>query len=151
MAEDTIEGGAANARQEAIIDNLPPLEALAGVEREVMEYDVVVVGGGPAGLSAAIRLKQRAEKDGREITGSHALLAVGSIPQTAELGLAEVGVDLTPSGHIVVDRVSRTSVRGVYAAGDCTGVLPLASVAAMQGRIAMSQRIPAHKLNSIFV
>ena len=51
-------------------------------------------------------------EDGREITGSHALLAVGSIPQTADLGLAEVGVDLTPSGHIVVDRVSRTSVRG---------------------------------------
>jgi pyruvate/2-oxoglutarate dehydrogenase complex dihydrolipoamide dehydrogenase (E3) component len=36
-----------------------------------------------------------------------------------------------------VDRVARTSGRGVYAAGDCTGVLPLASVAAMQGRIAM--------------
>ena len=80
-------------------------------------------------------------EDGREITGSHALLAVGSIPQTADLGLAAVGVDLTPSGHIVVDRVSRTSVRGVYAAGDCTGVLPLASVAAMQGRIAMSHAL----------
>jgi len=80
-------------------------------------------------------------EDGREITGSHALLAVGSIPQTADLGLAEVGVDVTPSGHIVVDRVSRTSVRGVYAAGDCTGVLPLASVAAMQGRIAMSHAL----------
>jgi dihydrolipoamide dehydrogenase len=37
----------------------------------------------------------------------------------------------------VVDRVSRTSAPGVYAAGDCTGVLALASVAAMQGRIAM--------------
>jgi pyruvate/2-oxoglutarate dehydrogenase complex dihydrolipoamide dehydrogenase (E3) component len=36
-----------------------------------------------------------------------------------------------------VDRVSRTSAQGVYAAGDCTGVLMLASVAAMQGRIAM--------------
>ena len=36
-----------------------------------------------------------------------------------------------------MDRVSRTNVPGVYAAGDCTGVLALASVAAMQGRIAM--------------
>ncbi|MEP6799218.1 MAG: NAD(P)H-quinone dehydrogenase [Lapillicoccus sp.] len=75
--------------------------------------------------------------DGRVVEGSHALLAVGSLPQTAGLGLEEAGIELTPSGHIEVDSVSRTSVRGVYAAGDCTGVLPLASVAAMQGRIAM--------------
>src|SRR5438067_13884558 len=40
-------------------------------------------------------------------------------------------------GYIRVDGVSRTSVPAVYAAGDCTGVLLLASVAAMQGRIAM--------------
>jgi dihydrolipoamide dehydrogenase len=46
-------------------------------------------------------------------------------------------VAVTPTGHVRVDRVSRTTVRSVYAAGDCTGVLPLASVAAMQGRIAM--------------
>ena len=80
-------------------------------------------------------------QDGREVTGSHALLAVGSIPQTQGMGLTEVGVALTDSGHVRVDRVSRTSVRGVYAAGDCTGVLPLASVAAMQGRIAMSHAL----------
>ncbi len=36
-----------------------------------------------------------------------------------------------------MDRVSRTTARGVYAAGDCTGVHMLASVAAMQGRTAM--------------
>ncbi len=75
--------------------------------------------------------------DGRTVEGSHCLLAVGSVPSTAGLGLASAGVELTPSGHVAVDRVSRTSARGVYAAGDCTGVLPLASVAAMQGRIAM--------------
>jgi len=80
-------------------------------------------------------------EDGREVTGSHALLAVGSIPTTQDLGLTEAGVVLTDSGHVRVDRVSRTSVRGVYAAGDCTGVLPLASVAAMQGRIAMSHAL----------
>ena len=80
-------------------------------------------------------------EDGREVTGSHVLLAVGSIPQTQDMGLAEAGVVLTDSGHILVDRVSRTSMRGVYAAGDCTGVLPLASVAAMQGRIAMSHAL----------
>ena len=40
-------------------------------------------------------------------------------------------------GFVPVDKVSRTSAPGVYAAGDCTGVLMLASVAAMQGRIAM--------------
>jgi NAD(P)H dehydrogenase (quinone) len=75
--------------------------------------------------------------DGRVVAGSHALMAVGSVPRTADIGLTDVGVRLDAGGHIVVDKVSRTSVPGVYAAGDCTGVLPLASVAAMQGRIAM--------------
>jgi Pyruvate/2-oxoglutarate dehydrogenase complex, dihydrolipoamide dehydrogenase (E3) component, and related enzymes len=76
-------------------------------------------------------------EDGRTVEGSHALLAVGSIPATRGIGLEQLGVELTESGHLQVDRVSRTSVPGIYAAGDCTGVLPLASVAAMQGRIAM--------------
>ncbi len=75
--------------------------------------------------------------DGRTVTGSHCLLALGSIPKTSDLGLDEAGVAVDDGGFIRVDRVSRTSARGVYAAGDCTGVLMLASVAAMQGRIAM--------------
>lgn len=75
--------------------------------------------------------------DGNEVHGSHALLAIGSLPNTETLGAAEAGVDLDDRGFIRVDRVSRTSATGVYAAGDCTGVFMLASVAAMQGRIAM--------------
>ncbi len=91
--------------------------------------------------AAAVRVQGRAVAvtctDGRVVEGSHCLLAVGSLPQTDELGLAEAGVALDERGCIKVDRVSRTNVAGVYAAGDCTGVLMLASVAAMQGRIAM--------------
>jgi len=75
--------------------------------------------------------------DGRTVEGSHCLMAVGSIPNTAGIGLEESGVALNDRGQVLVDRVSRTSARGVYAAGDCTGVLQLASVAAMQGRTAM--------------
>jgi pyruvate/2-oxoglutarate dehydrogenase complex dihydrolipoamide dehydrogenase (E3) component len=75
--------------------------------------------------------------DGSTLTGSHALMTVGSVPNTTDLGLDRVGVNTDRGGFIPVDRVSRTTAPGVYAAGDCTGVLMLASVAAMQGRIAM--------------
>jgi NAD(P)H dehydrogenase (quinone) len=74
---------------------------------------------------------------GEVVEGTHCLMAVGSLPNTGGLGLDDAGVRTSTSGHIEVDRVSRTSAAGIYAAGDCTGVLMLASVAAMQGRIAM--------------
>ena len=74
---------------------------------------------------------------GRTVRGSHCLLTVGMVPATRDLGLEEAGVTLDGRGFVEVDRVSRTTARGVYAAGDCTGVMMLASVAAMQGRIAM--------------
>ncbi len=75
--------------------------------------------------------------DGRTVAGSHVLMCVGSVPNTAGLGLEHVGLAPNEAGFLEVDRVSRTQVPGIYAAGDCTGVLLLASVAAMQGRVAM--------------
>jgi dihydrolipoamide dehydrogenase len=90
--------------------------------------------------ASAVRRDDRVEvtlEDGRTVSGTHLLMAVGSLPNTDDLGLEAAGVQTTPSGHIVVDRVSRTTASNVYAAGDCTGLLALASVAAMQGRIAI--------------
>lgn len=75
--------------------------------------------------------------DGRTVEGSHCLMAVGSIPNTRGIGLEEAGVQLTASGHIRVNRVARTSMPSIYAAGDCSDFLPLASVASMQGRTAV--------------
>ncbi len=74
---------------------------------------------------------------GRTVRGSHCLLTVGMEPATRGLGLEAAGVTLDSQGFVEVDRVSRTTARGVYAAGDCTGVMMLASVAGMQGRIAL--------------
>jgi len=75
--------------------------------------------------------------DGRTVTGSHCILALGSIPNSEGLGLEEAGVQLDEGGFIRIDKVSRTTAPGVYAAGDCTGGFMLASVAAMAGRVAM--------------
>jgi pyruvate/2-oxoglutarate dehydrogenase complex dihydrolipoamide dehydrogenase (E3) component len=75
--------------------------------------------------------------DGSSVEASHCLMTVGSVPNTVDMGLVESGVELDQGGFVKVDRVSRTTAPGVYAAGDVTGVLMLASVAAMQGRIAM--------------
>ena len=76
-------------------------------------------------------------EDGRVIEGSHALMAVGAIPNTAGLGLEEAGVKLNESGHVIVNKVARTSRANVYAVGDCSTALPLASVSAMMGRTAV--------------
>jgi NAD(P)H dehydrogenase (quinone) len=110
---------------------------------EVIEQVFTSRGGTLVRRARASAVERRGDgvvvhlQDGRTVEGSHALMCVGSVPNTSDLGLAHVGISLTESGYLAVDRVSRTSVPSIYAAGDCTGVLMLASVAAMQGRIAM--------------
>ncbi len=72
--------------------------------------------------------------DGRVVRGSHALLAIGSIPNTDSLGLDAAGVDVDGGGYVVINQHCQSSVPHIYAAGDVSGKLPLSSVASMQGR-----------------
>ena len=72
--------------------------------------------------------------DGRVVRASHGVLAIGSMPNTENLGLAELGVDMDPGGYISINQHCVTNVAHIYAAGDVSGKLPLASVASMQGR-----------------
>ncbi|WOF24148.1 NAD(P)H-quinone dehydrogenase [Microbacterium betulae] len=75
--------------------------------------------------------------DGRVVEGSHCLMAVGSVANTSGIGLEAAGVQMTDAGNIRVNKVGRTSVPNVYAVGDCTTMMPLASVASMLGRTAV--------------
>lgn len=117
-------------------------EVAAVLEEDFLERGVRLVIGARAesidvndgGVSVACN-------DGRVIKGSHVLLAVGSVPLTADLGLESAGVD-TDHGYIPVDEFQRTSADHIYAAGDVTGQMPLSSVASMQGR-----KIARHALN----
>ena len=72
--------------------------------------------------------------DGRVVRASHAVLAIGSVPNSADLDLAAAGVETDGGGYIPIDHNCVTSVPHIYAAGDVSGKLPLSSVASMQGR-----------------
>lgn len=94
---------------------------------------------GPDGVRLKITRRASADAEPVEewIEGSHALFCIGQVPSSARLGLEAAGVEIAEGGAIPVDGVSRTSVPTIYAAGDVTGGIMLASVAAMQGRNAM--------------
>jgi len=118
-------------------------EVAAVLEEDFLERGVRLVIGARAeavelGDSEAVVVCD----DGRRIKGSHVLLAVGSIPQSAGLGLGEAGVEVDAGGFIPVDEFQRTSAPHIYAAGDVTGQMLLSSVASAQGR-----KIARHALN----
>ncbi|CAN5602225.1 NAD(P)H-quinone dehydrogenase [soil metagenome] len=71
--------------------------------------------------------------DGRIVRSSHAVLAIGSVPNTNGLDLELAGVEVD-GGYIPIDHNCVTNVPHIYAAGDVSGKLPLSSVASMQGR-----------------
>ena len=83
--------------------------------------------------------------DGRVVTGSHALLAIGSVPNSESLGLDNAGVH-SADGYVPVDMNLRSNVAHIYAAGDLSGRLPLSSVASIQG-----QKIAEHALGALSV
>jgi pyruvate/2-oxoglutarate dehydrogenase complex dihydrolipoamide dehydrogenase (E3) component len=57
----------------------------------------------------------------KKVLGSHLLLAVGRVPNTADLGLEKTGVAVDQRGYIQVDDQLQTNVPGIYALGDCNG------------------------------
>jgi len=109
-------------------------EVAAVLEEDFLERGVrLVIGARAKAIDIDGDEVSVACDDGRVISGSHALLAVGSVPLSAGLGLEAIDIE-TDRGYITVDEHQRTSLGHIYAAGDVTGQMPLSSVASMQGR-----------------
>ena len=112
-------------------------EVAAVLEQEFMRRGVKLVMGARA---EAIERSDDGEEvvvhcdDGRRVRSTHAVLAIGSVPNTAELGLDAAGVEVDAGGYIPINHHCVTNVRHIYAAGDISGKLPLSSVASVQGR-----------------
>jgi pyruvate/2-oxoglutarate dehydrogenase complex dihydrolipoamide dehydrogenase (E3) component len=109
-------------------------EVAAALEEELLRRGVRLFKGARAegidvaGGGVAVRCD-----DGRVASGSHALLCIGSIPNSDDLGLEQAGVR-TEGGYVPVNHHCQSNVPHIYAAGDVSGKLPLSSVASMQGR-----------------
>ena len=110
-------------------------EVAAVLENEFIRRGVKLLKG-----ARAVSVGREGDKvfiacdDGRAVDGSHALLCIGSVPNTEGLGADGAGVEMTESGHIPGNRHCQTNISHIYSAGDVSGRLPLSSVAAMQGR-----------------
>ena len=121
------------SRQQVLPQKDP--EVAAALEEELLNRGVKLLKGARAeaidvsGSEVSVRCD-----DGRLAAGSHALLAIGSLPNGEDLGLEAAGVETDHGGYVPIDQHCRTNVAHIYAAGDLSGKLPLSSVAAMQGR-----------------
>ncbi|MET0901920.1 MAG: FAD-dependent oxidoreductase [Acidimicrobiales bacterium] len=121
------------SRQQVLPQKDP--EVAAALEDELLRRGVRLLKGARAngidvsGDAVVVRCD-----DGRSAPGSHALLAIGSVPNSDGLGADAAGVEVDERGYVSVDHTCRTNVPHIYAAGDLSGRLPLSSVAAMQGR-----------------
>jgi pyruvate/2-oxoglutarate dehydrogenase complex dihydrolipoamide dehydrogenase (E3) component len=110
-------------------------EVAATLEDEFLRRGVALLKGARAnGIERTGDTVTVTCEDGRVVRGSHAVLAVGSIPNSEELGLEEAGVEVDAGGYIPIDHHCRSQVEHIYAAGDVSGKLPLSSVGARQGR-----------------
>jgi pyruvate/2-oxoglutarate dehydrogenase complex dihydrolipoamide dehydrogenase (E3) component len=119
-------------------------EVAAVLEEEFMRRGVKLLMGARAETIERVDANGNAEAngdrvvvrcdDGRSVTSSHAVLAIGSVPNTANIGLEAAGVEVNKWGYVDIDQHCVTNVSHIYAAGDISGKLPLSSVASVQGR-----------------
>ena len=86
--------------------------------------------------------------DRSEVSATHILVATGRRARTDDLGCAAAGIGLDDRGCVRVDNRLATTAKGVYAAGDVTGLLPFTHAADQMGRVAAANALSPVPLRS---
>ena len=141
--------------QVIVVELLPQL--LSGVDKDLVRvvHKKFEKTGGQVHLEAKVEKIEKsgkkakvtiATKDGKStvVEADKVLMAVGFKPNSAGLGLEEVGVTLDKRGHVTVNERLETNVKGVYAIGDVCGGPYLAHKATKEGEI-VAEVLAGHK------
>ena len=121
------------SRQQVLPQKDP--EVAAALEADFLASGVSLVKGARASaLERDDKVVRVTCEDARVVQGSHVLLAIGSVPSSAGLCLEAGGVVSDSAGYVPVNHHLQSNVSHIYAAGDLSGRLQLASVASSQGR-----------------
>lgn len=133
------------SRQQVLPQKDP--EVAAALEADFLRRGVELMKGARAtGVTVEGSEVAVSCNDGRMAKGSHALLAIGSVPNSESLGVENAGLELDDGGYVAIDHNCRSAVPHIYVAGDLSGKLPLSSVAAMQGRKIAEHAMGLHEL-----
>jgi dihydrolipoamide dehydrogenase len=127
-----------------MMDRIVPVEdadVSAFLEKSLTKQGMRILAGagvsdlkaGPNGVSA--KLKDKAGKETAE-EFSHVIVAIGIVPNTADIGLKELGVAMDERGFLKTDGACKTNVEGIWAIGDITAPPWLAHKASHEGVIA---------------
>jgi len=95
------------------------IKEILEAEGIAFRLDAKCVSAARRGNGVAIQVS--CEEEPREVAGSHLLLAVGRVPNTADLGLDKAGIATDDRGYVKVDEQLRTNVPGIWALGDANG------------------------------
>lgn len=121
-----------------------PAQALQeALEAEGMQIVLGTAVCSVSALDGGVRVHAQVGGVPRAFHSQQLLLAVGTAPASTGIGLEQAGVQVDARGFIKVDRELRTSAAGIWAAGDVTGGMQIATIGAREGIAAVDNMLDA--------
>lgn len=110
------------------------------VKKRLKKKDVDIVTSamakGVEELDNGVKVTYEADGEEKTVEADYVLVTVGRKPNTKELGLEQVGIEVDERGLVKIDKQCRSSVDNIYAIGDIVEGLPLAHKASYEGKVA---------------